>query len=55
MKIKNAVPYLGAVVTDLDVRRMTDGEWKMLYQTWLDRHVLIVREQDLVEGRLPGL
>ena len=47
MKIKNAVPYLGAVVTDLDVRRMTDGEWKMLYQTWLDRHVLIVRGQDL--------
>jgi hypothetical protein len=41
------VPYVGALVTDLDVKRMTDDEWKTLYQTWLDRHVLIVRGQDL--------
>ena len=47
MKIENAVPYLGALVTELDVKRMTDDEWKTLYQTWLDRHVLIVRGQDL--------
>jgi hypothetical protein len=47
MKIENAAPYLGALVTDLDVKRMTDDEWKTLYQTWLDRHVLIVRGQDL--------
>jgi taurine dioxygenase len=47
MEIENAVPYLGALVTDIDVRRMADDEWKTLYQTWLDRHVLIVRGQDL--------
>jgi len=47
MKIENAVPYLGALVTGLDVKRMTDAEWKTLYQTWLDRHVLIVRGQEL--------
>src|SRR5262249_3916242 len=47
MKIENAVPYLGGLVTGLDVKRMTDGEWKTLYQTWLDRHVLIVRGQEL--------
>jgi len=47
MKIENAVPYLGALVTGLDVTRMTGGEWKTLYQTWLDRHVLIVRGQEL--------
>src|ERR1700722_13349028 len=42
MKIENAVPHIGALVTGLDVRRMTDGQWRTLYQTWLDRHVLIV-------------
>jgi taurine dioxygenase len=47
MKIENAVPYLGALVTDIDVKRMTDDEWKTLYQTWLDRLVLIVRGQGL--------
>jgi len=47
MKIENAVPYLGALVTDIDVKCITDDEWKTLYQTWLDRHVLIVRGQDL--------
>jgi taurine dioxygenase len=47
MKIENAVPYLGALVTNLDVNHVTDDEWKRLYQTWLDRHVLIVRGQDL--------
>jgi len=47
MKIENAVPYLGALVSGLDVKRITDAEWKILYQTWLDRHVLIVRGQEL--------
>src|SRR5712675_1074883 len=47
MKIENAVPNLGALVTDIDVKRMTDDEWKTLYQSWLDGHVLIVRGQDL--------
>src|SRR5215831_3596488 len=47
MKIENAVPYLGALVSGLDVKRITDAEWKSLYRTWLDRHVLIVRGQEL--------
>jgi alpha-ketoglutarate-dependent taurine dioxygenase len=47
MKIENAVPHVGALVTGLDVRRMSDGQWQTLYQTWLDRHVLIVRGQEL--------
>jgi alpha-ketoglutarate-dependent taurine dioxygenase len=47
MKIENAVPHIGALVTGLDVKRMTNSEWQTLYQTWLDRHVLIVRGQDL--------
>jgi len=47
VKIENAVPYIGALVTGLDVKRMTNSEWQTLYQTWLDRHVLIVRGQEL--------
>ncbi len=47
MKIENAVPHIGALVTGLDVKRMTNSEWQTLYQTWLDRHVLIVRGQEL--------
>ena len=47
MKIENAVPHIGALVTGLNVKRMTNSEWQALYQTWLDRHVLIVRGQEL--------
>lgn len=47
MHIEHAVPKIGALVTGIDVKRMTDADWAKLYQTWLDRHVLIVRGQEL--------
>ncbi len=47
MKIETGAAYIGALVTGLDVRRMTDDQWATLYRTWLDRHVLIVRGQEL--------
>ncbi len=47
MQIEPAAPRIGAIVTDVDVRSLTDGEWTKLYDTWLDRHVLIVRGQPL--------
>jgi taurine dioxygenase len=46
MKIEPASPKLGAIVTDLDMTRMTEAEWATLYQTWLDRLVLVVRDQE---------
>lgn len=49
MKIEAATPRIGALVTDVDVRRMSDPEWTTLYQTWLDHHVLIVRGQTLTK------
>ena len=55
MQIENAAPRIGAIVTGTDVRSLTEGDWKRLYQTWLDRHVLIVRGQITVEARLPYL
>ena len=47
MQIEYATPKIGALVTGLDVRTMSDGDWQTLYRTWLDRHVLIVRGQSL--------
>jgi taurine dioxygenase len=47
MLIENAAPRVGAIVTGTDVRSLTEDDWKRLYQTWLDRHVLIVRGQRL--------
>ena len=44
MKIENTLPPLGTPVTDLDVKRITHGEWKTLYQTWLHRHALSGRD-----------
>src|SRR5262245_18686346 len=47
MRIEDAAPRIGAVVTEVDVRALTEPDWKVLYQTWLERHVLIVRGQTL--------
>ena len=47
MRIADAAPRIGAVVTGVDVRSLTEPDWKVLYQTWLERHVLIVRGQTL--------
>src|SRR5215475_8142015 len=47
MRIEDAAPRIGAVVTGVDVRSLTEPDWKVLYQTWLERHVLIVRGQAL--------
>ena len=52
MQIENAVPRIGAIVTGVDVRSLSDSDWKRLYQTWLDRHVLIVRGQTLSKPEL---
>jgi taurine dioxygenase len=46
MRIEPASDRVGAIVTGLDMTRMTDEEWRTLYQAWLDRLVLIVRDQD---------
>jgi len=47
MRIEDAAPRIGAVVTEVDVRSLTEPDWKVLYQTWLERHALIVRGQTL--------
>ena len=50
MKIEQAAPGIGALVTDIDVTSLGDADWKRLYQTWLDHHVLVVRGQQLTKS-----
>ncbi len=47
MKIERPVPGIGAIVTDVDVRALSETDWNALYRAWLDGIVLVVRGQTL--------
>ena len=47
MKIDRPHPKIGAIATDVDVRALSDADWKSLYGAWLDGVVLVVRGQTL--------
>src|SRR5260221_4419464 len=47
MKIDKPDPRIGAIATDVDVRALSDADWKALYRAWLDGIVLVVRGQAL--------
>jgi taurine dioxygenase len=47
MQIQHPEPRIGAIATGVDVNRLSDAEWRTLYQAWLDRNVLVIRGQDL--------
>ena len=47
MNIEAATPRIGAIATEVDVRRLSDADWNALYGAWLDKGVLIVRGQTL--------
>jgi taurine dioxygenase len=38
---------IGAIITGVDVRRMSDAEFAVIYRTWLERNVICVRGQSL--------
>jgi taurine dioxygenase len=40
-------PQIGAVITGVDVTRMTESEFDVIYRTWLARNVICVRGQNL--------
>jgi taurine dioxygenase len=50
MRIEKAAPLIGAIVTDVDVKALSDADWAQLYQTWLDHQVMIVRGQTLTKA-----
>jgi len=47
MKIERPDSRIGAIATDVDVRALSDADWKALYRAWLDGIVLVVRGQTL--------
>jgi len=40
-------PQIGVEVTGVDVKTLDDAEFAPIYQAWLERNVLVVRDQDL--------
>jgi taurine dioxygenase len=47
IEIRRLGPQVGAEVTGVDVRTMDDATFDLMYQTWLDSNVLVVRDQHL--------
>jgi taurine dioxygenase len=43
-------PQIGAIITGVDVTRMTESEFDVIYRTWLARNVICVRGQQLEIG-----
>ena len=49
MQIERPHSKIGALVTGVDVRSLSDEEWRTLYRTWLDSIVMVVRDQTLTK------
>ena len=47
MQIRPLGKQIGAEVTDVDVKTLDDAGFAPIYQAWLDRNVLVVRDQEL--------
>lgn len=47
VEISHPNPYLGAIMTDVDVSSLSDDDFDVIYRTWLDRNVICVRGQQL--------
>jgi len=49
MQIERPHPRIGALVSGVDVRSLSDDQWNTLYRTWLDSVVMVVRDQTLTK------
>ncbi|HTW72119.1 MAG TPA: TauD/TfdA family dioxygenase, partial [Acetobacteraceae bacterium] len=47
MHIRPMGPQIGVEVTGVDVKTLDDAGFAPIYQAWLERNVLVVREQNL--------
>ena len=52
MDIQPLSPNVGAVVTGVDVKQLTDSEFDALYKAWLSACVLVIRGQELDDDAL---
>jgi taurine dioxygenase len=48
LRIRQMGPQIGVEVTGIDVKTMDEAAWNEIYQAWLDRNVMVVRDQDLM-------
>jgi taurine dioxygenase len=47
LQIRQLGPQIGVEITGIDVKAMDESTWNAIYQAWLDRNVMVVRDQDL--------
>jgi taurine dioxygenase len=47
MEIRGLGEQIGAEITGVDVKAASEDEWRAIYQTWLERNVIVVRDQEL--------
>jgi alpha-ketoglutarate-dependent taurine dioxygenase len=47
LQIRRMGPQIGVEITGVDVKTMDEATWSKIYQAWLDRNVMVVRDQDL--------
>lgn len=47
LHIRQMGPQIGVEITGIDVKTMDESAWNRIYQAWLDRNVMVVRDQDL--------
>jgi len=47
LQIRPMGPQISVEVTGIDVKRLDEATWSRIYQAWLDRNVMVVRDQDL--------
>ena len=47
LQIRPMGPQIGIEVSGVDVKRLDEATWSRIYQAWLDRNVMVVRDQDL--------
>ena len=47
VEIRSMGPQIGVEVTGVDVKTLDDAGFASIYQSWLDRNILVVRDQEL--------
>ncbi len=47
VEVNRLTPQLGAEITGVDLKRLSDAEFAAIYQAFLDSHVTVVRGQEL--------
>jgi taurine dioxygenase len=47
LEIRRMGPQIGVEIRGIDVKTMSEDEWRRIYQAWLDHNIMCVRGQDL--------